>query len=414
MTAMAPEQQRSTIDPTVDNVIKGEKGTQIFIPANALRFKNGTTPTGKVNIELKEFFSISEFISNNLSTVSDSILLETSGMLYIAATADGKELVVDKDKSYAIAFPKTDTTKRMGLFYGQPTEIGSVNWRQDGGPAFARDSDGLGEGFGIGYDSLLVDSSLYEYKTRNCGWVWLAVRPDSNVVDYFNNNFKLADELHRELCSMEKYIDVGLYLNKSGKVHKTKFKDKISPALETAISDFMKTLPAFDMKSIGYDFPDYEYEFLLCCHKEFNQEKYEERFKQKYTQYKDKAIEKMNKGELGLYVFSATKFGWINCDRFYYDDTEQIDFIVKAPSADSKTFIIFDSINSIMAGNLADGNFIFPNVPIGSKVKVIGINFENGKPGMAVQQSIISKNAMNISNFKSFTISELEKQLNKS
>lgn len=415
MTAIAPKQQRSTIDPTVDNVIKGEKGTQVFIPANALRFKDGTAPTGKVNIELTEFFSISEFISNNLSTVSDSILLETNGMLYISATAGGKELVVDKDKSYTIAFPKTDTTKRMGLFYGQPTQTGTVNWTQDRGPVFTADfSGGFGFEGDVGFDSLLVDSTLYEYKTRNCGYVWLTVPPDSNVVDSFNNNFKLPIELHKELCSRSEHLNVGLYLNEEGKVYKTEFKEKISPALQNAITVFLKTLPSFNMKAIGYAIPDYKYEFLLCCHIEFNQEKYAERFKQKYTQYKDKAIEKMDKGELGLYVFSATKFGWINCDRFYDDEREKIDFIVKVPSADSKTFIVFDSINSIMAGKLTDGNFVFPNVPLGSKVKVIAINFENGKPGMAVEQNMISKNAMNMSNFKSFTFSELEKQLNKS
>ena len=83
MTAMAPPEQGFTIDPSTDNVIKGEKGTQIFIPANALRFPDGTAPTGKVNVELKEFFSISDFVSNSLSTTSDSFLLETAGMLYV-------------------------------------------------------------------------------------------------------------------------------------------------------------------------------------------------------------------------------------------------------------------------------------------------------------------------------------------
>src|SRR5688500_1157341 len=102
LNALAPDTQKSLIDPSVDNIIKSKKGTQIFIPANALRFKDGTTPSGKASIELKEFFSISDFVSNRLSTMSDSFLLETGGMLFISATADGKELVVDNDKSYTI------------------------------------------------------------------------------------------------------------------------------------------------------------------------------------------------------------------------------------------------------------------------------------------------------------------------
>src|SRR5688572_27388099 len=164
MIALAPDEQKSTIDPSVDNLIKGEKGTQVFIPANALRFKDGTVPTGKVKVELKEFFSVSDFISNGLSTTSDSFLLETNGMLYISATADGKELVIDGNKSYTIAFPKTDSTKNMELFYGDSTATGIVNWRS-ALPA----TEGLDAT--LGYDSLLVDSALYKKEISICSYV---------------------------------------------------------------------------------------------------------------------------------------------------------------------------------------------------------------------------------------------------
>ena len=413
MKALDPEKQSSSIDPTVDNIIKGEKGTQIFIPANALRFKDGSIPTGKVNIELKEFFSTSDFISNNLSTVSDSFLLETNGMLYISATADGKELVVDNSKSYTIAFPKSDSTRNMELFYGDSTQAGSINWNT---------ALPTTEGFGIGYDSLLVDSALYKYKVRICGYMWMNAKetgwtinhPDSNAWIYFKNNFNLPSNLEDEIKKAEQFLEVKIFINEQGKIYKAVLRNNLSPELKMFISNFFMNMPAFNMRSPNYFYPELEYKIMLCGHEEFDQEKYAERFKQKYIEYKDKAIEKMDKGELGIYVFSATKFGWINCDRFYFDEREKIDFIVKAPSAEAKTFIVFENINSIMSGNYNNGNFVFPNVPIDSKVKVIAINFENGKPKMAVQQNTVTKNAVSISNFKDFTITELEKQLNKS
>jgi len=414
MNTLAPDEQKSTIDPTVDNLIKGEKGTQIFIPANALRFRDGTVPTGKVNIELKEFFSVSDFVSNNLSTMSDSFLLETNGMLYISATVDRKELVIDNNKSYTIAFPKNDSATKMELFYGDSVGTGNVNWRS---------ALPIGEGFGSGYDSLLVDSTLYEEKMRVCGWRWMSSNewgwklnhPDSNIWNYVYKNLKLPEKLLEELCGMETFLDIQLYINKKGEIYKTKFKNELSPDQRMAISTFfLRDLPPFDMRFFKYRYPEHEYELMLCCHKEFNQEKYAERFKQKYSQYKDKAIEKMDKGDLGIYIFQATKFGWINCDRFYDDQREKIDFIVTAPSADSKAFIVFDDINSIMSGRFVEGNFAFPNVPVNSKVKVIGINFENGKPTMGLQQSIVTKSPVSIKEFKEFTITELEKELNRS
>jgi len=413
MNTLAPDEQKSTIDPTVDNLIKGEKGTQVFIPANALKFKDGTTPSGKVNIALKEFFSISDFVSNRLSTMSDSFLLETGGMLFISATADGKELVVDGDKSYTIAFPKSDNTKKMELFYGDSAGTENVNWQS---------SLPITEGFSFGYDSLLVDSTLYEYKTRVCGWRWMNVNewgwklnhPDSNIWNYVYKNLKLPDKLYKELCEMETYLDIELSINKNGKIYKTRFKEKISLELGEVISNFLKNLPPFDMRFAEFYYPEFEYELMLCCHKEFNQEKYAERFKQKYSQYKNKAIEKMDKGELGLYIFSVTKFGWINCDRFYYDENiEKIDYIVKAPDAkDAKVMIVFDSIRSIMNGQPGDDGFVFKNVPNSSKIKVIGISYKDGKPMLSKTSALINKQTFTLSGFKEFTLKELEKELN--
>src|SRR6185436_5347702 len=111
---------------------------------------------------------------------------------------------------------------------------------------------------------------------------------------------------------MKTYLHTLLYINKNGKIYKTRFKEKISPELEEIISNFLKDMPPFDMRLAEFYYSEFEYELMLCCHQEFNQEKYAERFKQKYSQYKDKAIEKMDRGELGLYIFSVTKFGWIN------------------------------------------------------------------------------------------------------
>lgn len=419
MKAMSPDEQKFTIDPATDNIIKGEKGTQIFIPANALKFPDGTAPTGSVKVELKEFFSTSDFASNNLSTVSDSFLLETGGMLYIAATAAGKELVIDNNKSYAIAFPKSDSTKDMELFYGESAGTGNVNWQQ----AFQG-----GEGLP---DTTLDDSSLYERKITACGYtsgingdtvLWQLKHPDSNIYRYIENNFKPVDTVViNSLCERGERPGMVIEIDEQGKVSNIDFDpyDKLfnqtRRVLRKPLADFFFQIPAFKMESMAKGQGRYV-GLVLCCHTAFNREKYKERFDKKYSQYRDKAIEKIDSKELNFYVFSATKFGWINCDRFYLDEKEKIDFIVNAPSPspDSKTFIVFDSINSIMSGTMINGKFVFPNVPVNSKVKLIGINFENGKPGMAVQQAVISKNPVNITGFKSFTISELEKQLNKS
>ena len=84
---------------TNDTIIKGKLGTQIFIPKDL--FANYTN--GKITFELKEYFSKEDMILNGLSTITDkNELLESSGMLYINFTENGKQLTIKEGKKYEV------------------------------------------------------------------------------------------------------------------------------------------------------------------------------------------------------------------------------------------------------------------------------------------------------------------------
>ena len=85
-----------------DTVIKGKLGTEIFIPKDL--FSNYTE--GKVTLELKEFYSKEDMILNGLSTITDKDeLLESSGMIYINFTEEGKQLEIQNGKLYEVNLP---------------------------------------------------------------------------------------------------------------------------------------------------------------------------------------------------------------------------------------------------------------------------------------------------------------------
>ena len=425
MNALEPEKQSSSIDPTVDNVIKGEKGTHVFIPSNSLKFKDGTTPTGKVNIELKEFFSVSDFISRNLSSVSENSLLETGGMIYITANSDGRELQLDKTKSLAISFPNGDSTKQMETFYGDTT-LGTINWRP--GFGWGIEGDAL-----AGLDSTLLDSSMFETKTRVCGYVysslqdgsnfiieWKLKHPDSTIFLYVNRNFPEDDTVViNALCKQGLIVAMDIYLSPDGKISVVEFDKHHSKTIKTPdylrkyVTTFLKSLPPFDMKVMKSADPGEGFHLSLCCHRLLNREEYDRRFKKKYSQYLDKTIQEMGKEALNYYIISSGRLGWINCDRFLDDSTEKIDYIVKTPNTnDSKVMIVFDDIKSIMNGEIKNNEAIFRNVPVSSKIKVIGISYKDGKPLMSKMPAIVSRVAFTLTGFKEFTLKELEKELN--
>jgi len=85
-----------------DTIIKGKLGTQIFIPKDL--FANYTNR--KITFELKEYFSKEDIILNGLSTITDKDeLLESSGMIYINFTEEGKQLTIKEGKRYKAQLP---------------------------------------------------------------------------------------------------------------------------------------------------------------------------------------------------------------------------------------------------------------------------------------------------------------------
>ncbi|WP_445722002.1 hypothetical protein [Flavobacterium sp.] len=87
-----------------DTLLKGKLGTEIAIPFDL--FDNYTN--GKIKFELKEYFTKEDMILNGLSTITDKDeLLESSGMIYINFTEEGKQLNIKEGKKFTAKFPNT-------------------------------------------------------------------------------------------------------------------------------------------------------------------------------------------------------------------------------------------------------------------------------------------------------------------
>lgn len=74
-------------------------------------------------------------------------------------------------------------------------------------------------------------------------------------------------------------------------------------------------------------------------------------------------------------VLRSTKLGWINCDRFYKDDSPKIDLIVKYSGAFVPNLVIvFKDINSVLPYSYREDNkLIFKNIPSDQSIVLIGI-----------------------------------------
>lgn len=110
-----------------DTVITGKEGMKVAIAKNCFVDMDGNAVNGKIKIELKEALTHKDIALANLVTKSNKQLLESGGMFYLNATANGKQLKVAKGKSISARVPAKRKLKGMKLYQGVQTE-GGLNW----------------------------------------------------------------------------------------------------------------------------------------------------------------------------------------------------------------------------------------------------------------------------------------------
>ena len=128
--SLRPNLQKFTVPTDVNVEIEGNRGTIVSIPANSFVTKTGKEVLGNVEIRLTEFYTMKDFFSEKLSTVSNGNLLTSAGMVDISVVQDGEELILRENHDIELAFPKTNETKYY-TFYGERQENGNMNWQSD-------------------------------------------------------------------------------------------------------------------------------------------------------------------------------------------------------------------------------------------------------------------------------------------
>jgi hypothetical protein len=119
--------QSFTIDIFKDNTITGKSGTKVKIDKNIFVDQNGKKIKGKVEIQLIEALTPIDMVLGNLTTTYNGKPLETGGMIYLNAEANGKEVSIASNKSISITMPTEETLEGMSVFEGKQDSTG-IKW----------------------------------------------------------------------------------------------------------------------------------------------------------------------------------------------------------------------------------------------------------------------------------------------
>jgi hypothetical protein len=112
------------IDPNKDTILVGKEGTIIYLDAGALQTNKN------VEIELKEYYSLDDYVKSGLQTSSNGQMIETGGTIYLNAREKGtkKTVGVNPSKGIGLDFTLGKDDDEMQIFVKDPNSRETVNW----------------------------------------------------------------------------------------------------------------------------------------------------------------------------------------------------------------------------------------------------------------------------------------------
>jgi hypothetical protein len=169
--------------------IEGSKGTLLHIPKNAFEYTNGWEVTGRITLELTEYYSISDYFSNKLTTTSAKGLLSSGGMIYINVFKNGNAVKLKNGVSYEVSFPKFSDND-FQTFYGKRDTNGNMNWEED---STINVTENIGFTFSLDGSELIITDKKTADENNN------KIR-----LDRVNGGFKVLTD--QEALALNEYI----------------------------------------------------------------------------------------------------------------------------------------------------------------------------------------------------------------
>jgi hypothetical protein len=342
------------IDPKIANEIKCKNGTLINLPANAMALKNGEAPKGMVTLSVQEYSNYAEMFKHNVTTTSDSKLLETGGSCFIKAEANGDSIILKKNQTYSISFP-SEKDERMKTFIGERDSNGNLNWALDQqvvkrtpvvavpvvNRAVREDCNCKKERYY--FQTVVSDEGFYNPKTDD--YTHNVLSASKKVVCMFDT-FKSIQStdikiLYKEKAKLRLRFGVDSLGNLSRfdynfKVNK-KTKQLIQEAANFVVANYQVDLNNKGAKNVILNVD-------LVPSLEVTNSKAEKKIQAIDSAAPIEVQNKMQKSNMNIIV--ARSFGYINCD-FFSNQPNLTKLEVKVPSSQTDVKVFFKDVKAV-------------------------------------------------------------------
>lgn len=384
--------QSFTLNAEEKQTIKCKEGTEITFQPGSFVTESGQQVTGGVVIRVTEYYKISDILLANLTTNSNDGLLETAGMLNVEAYYNGLRRRLIEEKPMRIAFPTTDKKDDMQLFNGSWTED-RINWTLQ---AKKPDKDSQ--------ESILTFAESMPEFPGSYG----------KLVEYISDNLIYPEEA-KEL-GIQGTVYVRFTINENGRAENAQVLRSPDLLLSQAAISMVETMPSWIPAKQADTFVKVSMTlplrfFLSGAEIETYRTQYAKDLKREFN---DSSLSKASISAVSAYLFSSSKLGWINCDRFYRNSSPRVDYSVNVGSSQQAEIkIIFNDINSVLNAWVKDGRYVFYNLPIGMSITLFAVKREDGQYYLATKKTRISRLGEPELTFKPVTMTRLKAEMEK-
>jgi hypothetical protein len=363
-------------DASLDTMIVGRMGTQLFIKSYSFEEESGKSITGDIEILLEEFLEPDIIAKSNLSTCSERGLLETAGMISLRVLSKGKLVRFKKDDYAIVRIPnrmEVDLSE-MNIFYTDdvPSKSTNVNWIEDTTKLFSKNIDISW----YGYDRIRESSPEFEYIIKSTSDSLKSKTIYSTLEDYSYQESTIT-----EVDSYNGLFKIEFTLERDGKLTNPVLPSDVSASTESDLMSYLNNLPYFVPYHDNVLNKDVEISgsFCLYCHSQPNFTKdfeYKKLFETKYLREDGKLVGKLDMEELEYYLFTTSNLSLINIDRFLdFDKTHDLAVQILKDSKDVTVKMIFKNMNSYVNAklNLEGDEYLFENIPVNQEIMLLAI-----------------------------------------
>lgn len=402
--------QYFTLQPGQSTALTGADGTTVYIPSDVFVHEDGSAVTTEIEMEMREAYSYADMVAMGLSTHSGEQLLETGGMVYMQAKAEGKDLRIRDGGELVVSMPSDQQLPGMQLFTGETDANGNLtDWTPTGQDFQTSKLATLRIADPPAMPKINMEMRFFRFDKS--GEPIAPSKPFEPVYpkEPKRESVKYNPGFFKKLVMGKKKIQEIEEERYAKKV--AQYEDRLAKYPEK-METYQFQLEVYQAKMIAYQAEREKWQAGLQKqwkdHRNAWREKYEEqlavaeakyrRTLEAYEAYKAKKIAAyeaqveaghIDQKSLNNYFFAVNKLGWINCDRFYnLAKSEKEQLLVKDnDEGEEMIFVLFTDINSALRTQRRadEGLYVTRMVPTGANAKVVGLKVKDGRSLLAVK-----------------------------